>query len=397
MSRLRYWLQGMVTFSLKRGNEARFYDLAAAKGVRIAAVSKKKGKAEITLASSDYCRLRPLFRASDILPHIEKRYGLPFLFQPIRKRWGFFWGALLFLLLLLIFGRMIWVVEPQGNQLVSDQQILSAAEAVGVSVGGFPKTEELVALEQKTLLQLPELSWLVFNRSGSRVTIRVSERRMPILPADKKNPAHLVAECDGVLVRQEVFMGESLLKPGQAFLKGDVLVSAYLYGNNTNQSVCADARIFARVQRDFEIRLPLQGEFFLPTGRQKQILSFRLFGKEYAIGNCKFPLFDRLKKEKNFYYFEDRLPVSFTLETYRELEAFPQKRKIEEVRTEAVWRMNEALKEALGDQGVLEEVFYSFSEEKGELILRAETQMILPVGVYAPAQEVPPQKEEENR
>ena len=108
-------------------------------------------------------------------------------------------------------------------------------------------------------------------------------------------------------------------------------------------------------------------------------------------------MFDRLEKERSFYYFEDRLPVSFALETCRELEAVSKERKTEEVRTEAVWRMNAALKEALGDQGMLEEVFYSFSEVDGELILRAETQMILPVGVYAPAQEIPPQKVEENK
>lgn len=124
-----------------------------------------------------------------------------------------------------ILSQQIWVMQVSGNRKVSEADILSVMEELGVHKGGRMKDLDIQALQIEALQKLPDLVWLTVNPEGAIAHIEVAERQPPPAVIDKSAPSNIKASRDGRIVRMEVYGGQAAVKEGDAVVRGMLLVS----------------------------------------------------------------------------------------------------------------------------------------------------------------------------
>ena len=82
-----------------------------------------------------YHRIRACARKSGMRPRVAGRYGLPFFLHRHKRRIGLLCGAAVAVLIVCILSSMIWTIDVQGNEAVSDTEILAVFEELGVRIG----------------------------------------------------------------------------------------------------------------------------------------------------------------------------------------------------------------------------------------------------------------------
>ena len=130
-----------------------------------------------------------------------------------------------------------------------------------------------------------------------------------------KNPANLVAACDGQIEYVELYRGNVVVTVGQSVKKGELLVSG-LYESQTGglRYTRASGRVMARTERTFEIEIPLLFEEKVYDEPYLQEIELSFFNFSHKIfknsGNSDI-LCDIIKYNANLGQLgNNRLPVS---------------------------------------------------------------------------------------
>jgi similar to stage IV sporulation protein len=105
-----------------------------------------------------------------------------------------------------------------------------------------------------------------------------------------------VAACSGEIVRFEVMAGQIRVKRGQKVKEGDLLISGITEGQNGSFSVSeAKGRVFAKTWHRFEVRIPLESEETVFTGREEKGVSYEILGLRVASPHYEESDFERAK------------------------------------------------------------------------------------------------------
>ena len=112
----------------------------------------------------------------------------------------------------------------QGCESLSQGRVLRALAACGVEPGTFAPGIRQEQVRSRMLTELPELEWMTVNISGSRATVLVRERReKPEIAGE--SPREIRAARAGTIRSMTVLEGVALVRPGDAVLPGELLVS----------------------------------------------------------------------------------------------------------------------------------------------------------------------------
>lgn len=237
------------------------------------------------VAARKYRRVARIARKNGLRIRIVKKKGAPFRLRGYTKRIGIAAGLILFFVFLLVMNRFVWVIEVQGNETVPSELIIRTAEKYGVRIGAAARSIDATYAEHRMMVELESLGWIAVNVENSVVTIEVHERILPPpMYPDDDAPCNIVAAADGKILAMEVFDGETLIAPGDVVAKGDLLVSGIFsdqYGKITMKH--ARAKIYAQVQYQIEVEIPLEQVLQEHTGEIVTRYSFRLFGLEIPL------------------------------------------------------------------------------------------------------------------
>ncbi len=342
----------------------------------------------IWLPAAQYKLLRPICRSCQGHLRIQKKRGLPFSMKGFRHRLGLVVGMACFFVLLWHFSSLVWVVEVQGNNTVSTDRILQVLESVGIAPGRVVKDPSFSYLEQEALVQLPQLAWLAINRTGSRIVVDVTELTPRETPIDIKKAAHLVADCDGQIISIETYSGTPKLQPGQAFTKGDILISAHLQGQNTAYSATAMGKVTARVEQTFAVHLPVRQTAVLPTGKIKRQYRLRIFGATIPLTGQKQPFKEaqKLEGQRRLTLFGMRLPFSLETTLWRETKTQSYLASKEALRMQANLLLSKQLRRQL-DQKELVALLLEDGADADGYRLVAKAVFVQQVGVLQPTSE----------
>ena len=283
--RLIRGIRGSVRFRAEGGFPERFLNLAARAGVNLWAIERGETDLTATVAAGDYRRLQEPARRAQIDLQALERTGAPFVLRRYRKRLGIPLGILLCLALIGYLSGFIWTVELSGNRTLPAETLLETLRAYGLGVGCRKQAtglNQLDELEQRILLERPELSWISLSLRGTTlyVEVREAEAKPPVI--DTARPANIVADKAGQIVWMEVYEGEAAVAVGDAVAEGDLLVSGVLEGKEGDAMLRhAQARILARVGHTETVEIPYLQTVQTPTGEviernYLRILSFDL-------------------------------------------------------------------------------------------------------------------------
>lgn len=314
VSKIFRLFSGYVRFCARGGFPERFINLCGAEQIPLWDISGGKSEMYASTTLRGYKNIRSCARKSGMLPRVIKRRGFPFWLRSHKNRVGILAGGVASVFFILYLSTMVWTVEVNGNEKVSDEQILTVFQDLGVRSGVRKSKMNIDKLQADGLKKLPELSWLAVNVKGSSAVIEVRERVPKPKMDEAGEPRNLVAVCNGQIASVEVYEGKAAVKRGDEVLKGELLVSGII--TNYDSSVmlcCARGRVTAYTKRTLECRRAYETEILCKSGEYGKGVTLTFF-------NLKIPVSKpRLKSEKTYtevkrrYVKTDsvRLPVGF--------------------------------------------------------------------------------------
>ncbi len=290
--------------------------LCAQNGIILWGTKLKDGGIESSISVKDFKYLRNIARGRGIKAHILKKRGIPFVTNRYKHRYGIFTGAIIFFISLGIMSEYIWLIDIVGNNKITDKQIISACNSIGIMQGIkkdsiYPKLER-----EKLMLKLDGIAWASLNIEGSRLTVNVTETEEK--EEDEFEYANLKADKDGIIKKIDVISGTCIVKVGQAVKKGDLLVSGIIETTTGTRFVRSKGQVTAISQSEVTFFEEYEQKHIIPTGETKTKTVIEFFGK-------KIPLFlgeensdyEESIKEKNVILFGSDLPIKIYTKTFK--------------------------------------------------------------------------------
>ena len=319
------FLCGYVRFRAKGGFPERFINLCSKENIPLWDISGSKGEMYAKTTIRGYHRIRACARKSGMRPRVAGRYGLPFFLHRHKRRIGLLCGAAVAVLIVCILSSMIWTIDVQGNEAVSDTEILAVFEELGVRIGARRSKIDVEEVQRTAARRLNDLAWLALNIKGSAAVIEVRERIPAPQVENDTTPRNILASQDGTILSLKVYEGEAAVKKGEAVLKGDLLISSVVTNKDLSVSFKhARGVAIAQTRHTVSHTFPFRQKARQYTGVESERYRLSFFGLRIPLG------FDRQPEgEAESFFFRNTLrmnqvPLPVYTETYLKREYIEQ-------------------------------------------------------------------------
>ena len=198
---------------------------------------------------------------------VLRRWGLPGVLRRLRGRPILAVGLLLAVLLAFFMQNFVWYLRVEGNELVSEQEILHALSEEGLCFGAWGPDLNSEDMKNRMLNRIPGLCWLAVNREGGVVTVLVAERQREEKRLETGGVAHIVATRPGILREISVINGFTERKVGDQVMTGDILISGIAEWPTHVQATRAMGEVYADTLRVSELVCPASALQKKYTGR----------------------------------------------------------------------------------------------------------------------------------
>jgi similar to stage IV sporulation protein len=295
---------------------------------------------------------------SGIEYEIKNENGFPKLFERYKGRWGIAVGAAMFAAITLWSSAVIWNVDVTGNSSISDSDIIAWLEEQGCSPGTYIKSIDFDSLHNNVMLSHPELAWVSVNMDGTWAHVEVREvTSLPKVPTEGEY-TNVVSGEDGQIELVYVYEGKSVVQPGDAVRKGELIISgAVSVGDSGVRFERGSGKVQARVQRSFEVEIPFDCEKKQPTGRSESLKSIIFFGKRINLfinSGISYANYDTIEYKYQVKFFgRFVVPVWICVTKYSECETAAVRLSEAQTRELAEAEYTKKLAEAVGDGELL--------------------------------------------
>lgn len=351
-------------------------------------VAYAAGKGAFFIPVKEQSRFLEAATQRRITVSISGLLGFPQLLVAHRHRIGIPIGILLSVLLIFFGTNTVWRVEVTGNEHESAESIVANLRDVGFGVGsetGAADYEDVIAAYR---LAHSEIAWMGIYTEGTTAYVRVIES-LTGEAADGygDTPSHLVAGCDGIILRVDTECGTPVVEAGDVIKKGDALVLGWMKGAYNDRILTAKGSVTARVSETFCVEIPYVQSVKTETGRKKLEISLNFFEKRinfFKKTNKNDLDYVIIEKNRPFYLFGGlALPFGFFVKeavTYTESEI---RLDTESAALLADEELCSQIRQAVGEGEVL--FRRTWSEEKdGAYVLYATVEYTKNIAVSVP-------------
>ena len=196
-----------------------------------------------------------------------------------RKRIGIIVGIVLAVVTFAYFSSVVVTIEIQGNSSVSDENIMTALDELGIREGANIKDIDLRKCSDALRVMVDGISWAGIRHTGNRVVVEVTE----VVPApetpQKRVACNIVSEKKAKITSVKVLDGQLMQKVGDNVVEGTLLVSGVSV-SNTGRNVLHHA--IAEITGEYEETVVFSGSLEpvrkVATGRRKKRSLLKIFG-----------------------------------------------------------------------------------------------------------------------
>jgi len=288
------YFRGFLLVRLSGYSPERFLNLCSNHNILIWDLTNQSDYYEFHISIAGYRKLKPLLKKTRTKIIILKRIGFPFFLYRYRKRKLFFAGILLCIGFLTYLTTYIWLIDINGNSLITDDTILTFLEEEKSSFGARKKEIDCAKLEEALRTKYDNIIWASVRLNGTKMTIDIQENLITkedsAEETAKPDGAYdLVAEKEGVVSSIITRNGTPMVKAGSQVQKGDLLVASQLEiyndsGEITNYVyVTADADILAQTTYTYEDSFPMEYNRKVKTGEGKSVYALNIFSYQLKL------------------------------------------------------------------------------------------------------------------
>jgi similar to stage IV sporulation protein len=329
---------------------------------------------------SDVNALRKYRRSSGCKVRFLQRSGAPFLLKRLFRNSGFLVGAMGFILVIMVLSNMVWGIEIKGAKPATEHQIRKALTEMGINVGKLQfYLEDVETIQRKLTNQIEELTWVGVELKGTTYHLEVVEKNQP-KKIEHLSPRNLVANKKAIIVEMFVEKGQPKVKRFDHVVPGQLLVSGLIGREDNPQMIPAEGEILGETWYRTDVTLPLNSTFYVFNGQEKQKHSIN-FGKlkipVWGFEKIPFQEFEKEQIEKKIRFLKWDIPITYTLDTFREREKVQREYSKEEAIQRSKNLAREDIKSHLSEDAIIkgEKVLHQ-AFENGKVKLSIHFQVI---------------------
>ncbi len=231
-------------------------------GIKYDHTSEKDGRVSFTVTELEYKKL--IRQIDESVFRIHQRKGLPYFLYRYRRRYGLLVGIVIFLILTKMSTSYVWDISVDGNESISDSEVINTLEKLGFSVGSHIPDIDFYDICHEFILENENVAWISVNMEGTSARVKLIERDAKGEDGDNGTPSNIVAVSDGIIVRTETIDGEVCVKAGDPVTEGQLLISGVVeigQGIDTGKFMLTRAKgsVYALTKRYFSVSVPLSG------------------------------------------------------------------------------------------------------------------------------------------
>ena len=214
---------------------------------------------------------------------MTRKIGLPFFINRNRSRVGILIGIAVSFAVLAVLSGYVWVIDVDGNETVSDREIIAAFEESGLKIGCRASKINKVELQTDALAKLDEISWASVNVTGSVAVIEVHEATDVPEIEERRPVGNVIASKDGQVEIIEPYRGSAAVKPGATVTEGDLLISG-ANESRTQTALFTDAEGYVVAETDIDVVVSHALTQKIAVPKVKRVYCLSLLGREIPLG-----------------------------------------------------------------------------------------------------------------
>lgn len=313
MEFLMHFLKGYVQIHVYGYSPERFFNLCGKRGIFLWNIEKQEEGYTLCLHKKAFFSLRPIVRKTGTHVRVLKRYGMPFLFPGIRRRWLFGVGLIFAFLFWVLSSFYVWSIHVEGNQMLTDDVVEDFLQMQGVYVSMPKKQLQIPQLEKSLRDQFSQITWTSLQLDGTRLTVYLKENQYYAQEQTQKETqtvypdgANLVSDMDATVVSIITRAGDPKVKAGDTVEKGQILVGGQVTIKGDDESIkgvryfTADADVILQGVLPYHTSLSYEYTEKVFSGQNNRRSFLQIGNREIVLGLCGQPyLYEDIITEKS--------------------------------------------------------------------------------------------------
>ena len=169
------FLRGYVMIEVSGFSVERFLNLAVHRGIYIWNIERKGNKTNMSVGIKGYRMLKLCARKTGCKMKIKRKVGLPFITYSYRKRVMIPIGIIVFIVLIYTMASFVWLIEVEGNEKVTSQEIVEKLDENGYKIGRLKYKMNLRQAEQIMMNDFSEILWTGISFEGTKLIVEITE------------------------------------------------------------------------------------------------------------------------------------------------------------------------------------------------------------------------------
>ena len=179
----------------------------------------------VNISIKDYRKIKEILKKTKCKAKINKKKGLPFLFNKYRKRKVFGICFVVVITLTFVLSRFIWNIEVEGNESIKENEIIEIASRNNLKIGVLKDRIDIKRIAQEIRIERDDISWATVDIKGTNAIIKIAESTPKPDIINKDEPCNIVATKDAIVTRVNAQNGIPVVEKDSMVKKGDVLIS----------------------------------------------------------------------------------------------------------------------------------------------------------------------------
>lgn len=379
------YVLGYVNIKIEGFYIERFINICKSKGILL--WNMKREKSSILYANigiNDFKIIKNIARTSNCNIKLNKKMGLPFVFNKYKKRKVFFILLLLVLFILLISSNYIWNIEIIGDSEINKSEIIEELKNKGLSIGIAKNKLDVKSVINDIRMEREDIAWMGIDIKGTNAIVEIvkTDEKPEIVKSDEY--CNIISEKSGIITKINVSNGTAKVKIGDIVKKGDVLVEGKLEGKYTDPiyvHATADIEIktWYSIRKNFEYKQVIEQR----TGNSETKYSIKINNLQINLYKVlsKFENYDTINENKKLSLFSNfYLPVEIIKQENYEKEYKTVQYSKEELKKKSINELEEELNKQINDEKNILDRYVNIKENNSYIDVELVYEVLESVG-----------------
>ncbi len=240
-------------------------------------------KINMIISYDDYLVLKEIKSTYEI--NVIKMYGLNKYLYIIKSNYTFIISFFISMLFLFLLSNTIFEIDVVHNDAKIRKLIKSNLQENNIDkLRIIPSFNERKKIIEKIIKEnKDDIEWLEIERKGSKLIVKVTERRMNKKEEDNE-PRHIVAKKSGIITKVEASNGVIMKKKNDYVSKGEIIVSGDIIKDETVKGqVHAMGLVYAETWYKVKVEYPLSYKEVIYLDDVKNNIVINFIGKDIPI------------------------------------------------------------------------------------------------------------------